>query len=162
MVYTPHHTSVPVIYGYNWADHGITASDAYNEMISQLENYPSAYQVPGFGVNPVYNCHSYAWDLSNCWMYDPSAYITDGSYIGTYPIVNCKVTYTNSAYNSVLPIIHSGVVTLAGTTPSNIYVVSKWGYGGLISHTVLDCPYYQPYVLFNQTTSSISYWKINQ
>lgn len=95
-----------------------------------------------------YNCHAYAWWMSEGgnarWMNDPSAYISDGSYIQTTSSENIpkKVAYYNG-----LTIDHSAVYT-AEADPR---LISKWGDRCLMKHKVLDCPY---------PTSDIRYYRL--
>ena len=95
-----------------------------------------------------YNCHAYAWSVSEggekYWMNDPTPYMTDGSY-----------TLTNSAdpkatkiyyYNDNPYELHSAIKSFGG------YFVSKWGSLCLIRHAPNDCPY---------NTDNLRYYKLS-
>ncbi len=79
---TPGGSTLEVIYDLTWDDHPITEEDAYARNVKYTKTYPHATLVSG--INPSYNCHSYAWystsTSNNCWIQDPTPYMTDGSY----------------------------------------------------------------------------------
>lgn len=110
-----------------------------------------------FTVTPIspgtckYNCHSYAWystSTSNtCWISEPSAYMTDGSYTiycsglgisSTYVYYNYKVSYGSSTSGTR----HSAIIADSNTsvTLANRYVKSKWGSAGVFSHLLTNVP----------------------
>lgn len=139
-VTTPNGTSVATLYGVDWSVHaresGISSlSEAISISNQYLATYPSAIIIRD--PSPSYNCHSYAWystSPNQHWMNDPSAYITDGSYVARTAAVGNKVTYkTNGIYD------HSGITISASSTP--VTVSSKWGCLAVFSHDVDDCPY---------------------
>lgn len=135
--------------GTTWTDHGTS----YTQANSLSLWYQTVYNVtPLAGVDPDYNCHSYAWywhSTSNpYWIGSPLQYIIDSSYYQQYyPGNGCIITYpTPTGYN------HSGIVT--SVSGNNIMVESKWGYFGLFLHNETECPYYNSYI-------SNTYWSIN-
>lgn len=142
-VETPRGTDVPVFKDLTWADHG-TTSEEQSAINDVLQQYYGATSVRG--INPSYNCHSYAWHSTSAsndyWMENPYYYISDGSYVAGTGAVGNKITYKDSGgtYD------HSGIVTSSGI------ITSKWGKLGLFRHTVYACPYYVQNVVIN-------YWK---
>lgn len=155
-VTTPNGSSVLVKANMTWSDHGLTKSETERAMDDLLDTYSSAELLRD--VSPAYNCHSYAWYSTSSsnpyWMNDPSAYITDGSYEEGYAVRNARVTYSQG--NSI---IHSGIVSTAASssgTANDAVIKSKWGVAGLVSHDLLDCPYYDPEYY---TGVSIDYWE---
>ena len=156
-VYTPKLTPVSVIAGLTWEDHGLTYESALQKSDMAASIYPNASEVFSNSISPSYNCHSYAWysqlSSNSYWIDDPTPYLTDGSYVGTSPMIGCRVTYYGvESLQKEKKYIHSGVITSVGPTPESTYEISKWGYGKLYSHSIVDCPYYM-------NTSAIAYWK---
>lgn len=150
---TPNGTPVEVLYNLTYVDHDNVSQSYINaKMEEYLETYPSTVLLSG--ADPAYNCHSYAWfrqsTSNDYWMNDPSAYMEDGSYTRGAATVGCKVFYNNS-YDSL---DHSAVLITAATGSTPAVVKSKWGYYGLFSHYINDCPYANP----TYGSVSISYW----
>ena len=123
-------------------------TDADKESIRQdwSSRYPNAIYLGE--ATSKYNCHAYAWSMSEggreVWMNDPTLYMTDGSY-----------TLTNSAdpkatkiyyYNDNPYELHSAIKSFGG------YFVSKWGSLCLIRHAPNDCPY---------NTDNLRYYKLS-
>lgn len=147
-IYTPNGTQVSAI--------------VYGELLSveDKENYKN--YVETFYSNCTfiseattnYNCHSYAWysqSTSNLvWLPNPSAYMTDGSYvyIGTSPTGASQKVYYAYPGNE-----HSGVVFYQ---PANT-IISKWGQLPLMVHNVYDCPYF--YIPLNP--DNIKYYELD-
>lgn len=136
-VYTPKGTPVYVFQ----RGEELTAEDKRNMNAEMQTLYPNATRLADPTTN--YNCHSYAWyshSTSNTyWMNDPSAYMSDTSYISV-----------NSSYSGLTRVYYQGVhsaIRLAGNTK----VRSKWGEYGLYSHNINYCPY----------SGAKSYWKFN-
>lgn len=127
-----------------------TGSYSPSEILSIRNYYQTHYPNAVVLSDPTYsyNCHAYAWWMSEGgnarWMNDPSAYISDGSYIQTTSSENIpkKVAYYNG-----LTIDHSAVYTAEADTR----LISKWGSLCLTKHNVLDCPY---------PTSDIRYYRL--
>ncbi len=161
-VRTPRNTPVSVTIYEAWIE--IAAHNSWMDLqfLSELaaQNYASAADY-GWSTrfpNAVmldtynyYNCFSYAFYMpattNRYWMDDPSAYMTDGSYVTTsYASANNRVTYVGSYGN----IAHAGIVN--SVSGNSITVTSKWAYGGLYRHSVYDCPFYIGYA------SSVRYW----
>lgn len=95
----------------------------------------------------TYNCHAYAWSVSEggekYWMNYPSPYWLDGSYVETYsnnPKAR-KVYYPNPNEE------HSAI-----TVPPGPYLISKWGALCLMKHLPADCPY---------NSSGLRYYKLS-
>lgn len=145
-VYTPRGTTVSTYYNSTWADLGITLQIAIANRDAFLSRYPSTVEVSP--VSPAYNCHSYAWystSSSNLhWMDNPSAYMTDGSYISSTCINGNRVYYGAGNHSAI-------VIDAASWT---IRVRSKWGPNAVFEHDLLDCPY-------AEGSYNISYWKRN-
>lgn len=65
-------------------------------------------------------------------MNNPTAYMTDGSYI--------KRTTATSGMKAYYGAGHTGIISSVSGT--NITVTSKWGGYGLYTHAEYSCPYY--------------------
>ena len=106
----------------------------------------------------LYNCHSYAWhnqaEGNDITIWDPSRYMTDGSYtqIAT-PRRNARIYYDAPVNNKNEGGVHSGIVTALNPTR----VTSKWGNGGLYIHEYMHCPYVHPGNA-SQYQGTITYW----
>lgn len=110
--------------------------------------YPRAIYIDE--ADPTYNCHAYAWHISeggsHVWMgmstNPTSIYWEDGSYIETTASdpEATKVSYPDDN--------HSAIVS----TPS-YYFISKWGNTCLFKHTKSDCPY--------QRSKTLRYFKLS-
>ena len=97
-----------------------------------------------------YNCHSYAWYnpsiYNSLWMYNPSAYMSDGSYYSVLDDMSSSSTYVNSGdricYGSTSGPAHSAIVySYSSSSPlSSRYVKSKWGNAGVFGHTLTNVP----------------------
>ena len=143
-VYTPNGSQVFVYFSIAW-DAQYTYNEAYAVSLDMEEIY---------GVTMIrqpdrsYNCHSYAWHSTASnnpyWMDEPSAYITDGSYISSTATVGNKITYkmSNGKY------FHSGIVSGSGE------ITSKWGMLGVFKHGLTNNPYYLEAPIIN-------YWELN-
>lgn len=87
----------------------------------------------------TYNCHNYAWNMTeggdDYWMNDPSAYMTDWSYVETSSAYAEKIFYymVPYGYHSAVPSSVSGMYD------------SKWGSAPLMRHA----PTYGPYSNMN-------------
>lgn len=147
-VLTPNGTSVNVIiYGET-----LTADEKKEHDDYVKTYYSSAILVRSATTN--YNCHSYAWystSTSNTrWMPNPSAYMTDGSYVQRSTFGNIyigdKVSYGSSD--------HSGIVYNKGSLNyNNLWITSKWGSSGLVRHLITNSPYST-----GSNFSNISFW----
>lgn len=138
-VYTPMGTQVTVEY---------RTTELSNSVIQEINDdiatyWPNVVELDG--PTRKYNCHSYTWyshSTSNTYhMADPSAYMTDGSYIAVASNYS-SLTYIYYYYGN-----HSAL-RLAGSTN----VRSKWGDAGLYIHAPGYCPY---------DDSVLTYWKLN-
>lgn len=113
-----------VAYAYNFWENEIAEND-WNATIIEL-NILSAQ----------YNCHGYAWHVSDGGNKvriegGPGPYI-DGDY-HSYVLTDNTDTLRKVYYNGVR---HSAI-----TTETQDIVISKWGNGALVRHAVNDCPY---------------------
>ena len=146
-VRTPNGTQVEAIKGLTWNDWYVNSNGQITKASVQLaheevqETYPSVTYVSGAGINPAYNCHSYAWystSTSNSyWINDPSNYILDGSYVeASYYHVGAKILYGTPGNQPE----HSAIVS-AVSDYHLTYVTSKWGCMGVYKHLYYDCPY---------------------
>jgi hypothetical protein len=126
---------------YNW-DSQYLLSVWENQAASWIFDHSSnATRLSGATSN--YNCHSWAWHVSdggsssNSWINythnggaNLSKYWTNDAYSPGSPYEdNCKIFYGTSADHSAIMTTTSGVVT------------SKWGAWPRYSHTPTDCPY---------------------
>lgn len=145
---TPGGSTLEVYYNLTWASHGTTQAKAQANHNRLAAAYPNAVVVSG--INPAYNCHSYAWystsTSNNCWIDNPTPYMTDGSYTRkTSAAVGYKVGWPGTSENPSVP-AHSAIVySVSGGT---VKYISKWGYNGVFIHSLSDCPY----------SGSVSYW----
>lgn len=145
---TPGGSTLEVYYNLTWASHGTTQAKAQANHNRLAAAYPNAVEVSG--INPAYNCHSYAWystsTSNNCWINNPTPYMTDGSYTRkTSAVVGYKVGWPGTSANPSVP-AHSAIVySVSGGT---VKYISKWGYNGVFIHSLSDCPY----------SGSVSYW----
>ena len=96
-IHTPKNSNVSVVAGYTWSDHNMDYARAVQYFKMAKENYPSATEVYPNSCNPGYNCHSYAWysqlSSNTYWISNPGPYVTDGSYISSFPTSGCKILY---------------------------------------------------------------------
>lgn len=96
--------------------------------------YPRAIYMGEATVS--YNCHAYAWSVSEggekYWMNYPSPYWLDGSYV----ITNNSDPKARKVYYPNPNEEHSAIVD----SPSP-YLISKWGQLCLMKHLPADCPY---------------------
>lgn len=139
-VVTPSGSPVDAIYNMTWADHGFTQAQAQENLMKAT--YPNAVELAG--INPAYNCHSYAFYSASTsnkyWINDPNPYLADGSY--------SRMTSAGEGYRVCWPgTTHSGIVSSA--SGSTVRVTSKWGTLGLFRHLLNDCPY----------SGSVTYWR---
>lgn len=140
---TPNGSRVLVFVNIAWDDY-YTYEESYTQSLRAEEVY---------GVvmvrNPSrsYNCHSYAWHSTASnnpyWMDDPSAYISDGSYVSSEATIGNKITYRKSDGTYW----HSGIVTGSGE------ITSKWGMMGVFEHGITNNPYYN-------VAPTINYWTL--
>ncbi|MCL2046289.1 MAG: hypothetical protein FWG88_07870 [Oscillospiraceae bacterium] len=145
-VKTPKGTNVTVI------DRTFLPNWSASEQLSINNEITSSYAVTIVGQpTKYYNCHSYAWYLSNAgnlyWMDNPSAYMSDGSYSKVTGIVAIgDKHYMNPT--------HSGIVS--SISNSTVYIVSKWGEAGLYLGTTSQLPadYFYTHSPYNYTGSS--------
>ena len=138
IVYTPCGSVVDV---FERTDY-LTAEDIEAERNYVRTCYPNAYIVGEATVS--YNCHAYAWSVSEggekYWMNDPTPYMTDGSY-----------TLTNSIDPKATKIFYYGG-NHSAVKSSGGYFISKWGTSCLVRHTPDDCPY---------DTRNLRYYKLS-
>lgn len=142
-IYTPQGTKVIV-----FIREEMTEAEKEDFIAYVNELYPNAICMEE--PTNAYNCHDYAWYLSEggeeYWMNDPYSYMHDGSYLLTNrwdPKAN-KLFYDNISYLYT----HSAVIPFANSR----YVISKWGNGPLVKHLPTDCPY---------DASNLKYYKLS-
>lgn len=144
LISTPGGTPIESYYNLTWSDWGMTRAQAQANHDALAARYPKATEVSG--INPAYNCHSYAWYSTSTsnkyWIDNPDPYMADGSYTKkSSPSANDKACWSGSPYP-----VHSAIVrSVSGRT---ITYISKWGFNGVFIHSANDCPY----------TGSITYW----
>lgn len=130
-VVTPRGSLVPNVVTYS--DVWTTNEEAIEQ--SFLTRYPYAVKVGEHSKS--YNCHSYAWNVSEggpqVWINDInnsiSIYWTDRSYMSTSQSNATKVYYYNGDHSAV-------------TTSVQDVFISKWGSYALMKHDKAHCPYY--------------------
>lgn len=122
----------------------MTRAEAQKNHNALAARYPKAAVVSG--INPAYNCHSYAWYSTSTsnkyWINDPNAYMYDGSYTKqSSASAGNKACWSGSPYP-----VHSAIVrSVSGNT---VTYISKWGFNGVFIHSANDCPY----------SGAIAYW----
>jgi len=145
-VQTPRGSYVSARYDTTWEYWGSSLAAAQAENYAMQLAYPNSTSLAG--VNPKYNCHSYAWHeqstTNRYWVHSPIDYISDGSYSAASPSVGARITYASYT--------HSGIITGYGGSISSTRVTSKWGTLGLYSHYANDCPYYS-------SGTTLGYWR---
>ena len=103
------------------------------------------------GGSCTYNHHSYAWystaSTNNCWMGNPSAYMTDGSYTLKYSggtssslysygvSQNDRLYYANNTHSAIFTGYTGG-----GAPFASYSATSKWGTLGVFVHGVTNVP----------------------
>ena len=141
-IQTPKGTTVQVINrGEEYTSAEISELNEYTK-----KTYPNATYIAS--STTVYNCHNFAWNSNNgqmsYWMNQDSAkvYMSDGSYVSS------TISKATHAYYGD-EVDHSA----RGVTASGIYqptVLSKWGAGPVMMHTINYGPY---------DSSDVTYWK---
>ena len=153
-VYTPNYSPVYVTH----------PSESHTTAYHQAAD---ADAVSTYGVSLVrqgsckYNHHSYAWYSSlssnTCWMSDPSAYMTDGSYTLKYSggtssslysygvSQNDRLCYANNSHSAIFTGYTGG-----GAPFASYSATSKWRALGVFVHGVTNVP-----AGYNYTTISI-------
>ena len=90
-----------------------------------------------------YNCHAYAWHVSEggikVWINTPNddKYWNDGSYTSASSSDGSKVSFASDDHSAI-------------TTSQSGYFQSKWGSSPLFKHAINDCPY---------SSSKLNYYK---
>lgn len=165
-VTTPNGTQVPVLLLVE------THTAAYHANIDNILVRVYNMQVIG-SSSCLYNCHYYAWHLYgntdadvHKWMNDPSAYMTDGSYLRTYTgnvnaphyatdIRNGDIIFYGNTSN--LETAHSAIcieTTVTTDTVKNLACVSKWGTYSVFVHDLAEVP-------AGYDTSTVSAWRLS-
>lgn len=159
--------------GYVYTPRGTAVSmDQYIDTSTEAErNALDAQIVARYGVELVsgathtYNCHSYAWNMRHggaaCWIFDPSPYMDDGSYIRSYRgvasipayqsgvVVGDIILYDNNSHSAIL--IGS---PNTGAPLEALRCESKWTAAGVYRHSLSNVPYGYKY-------TTITVWREN-
>lgn len=120
--------------------------DRTPELTPAQKNSIRADVINTYGLYPdreatvKYNCHSYAWhdqNANNLWWIDyPDDYVADPLVTRMYsPSVGNRITYQMGSGQRYM---HSGIIE--SVSNNTIIVKSKWGTGGLYTHSVDNCP----------------------
>ena len=134
-VYTPNGTLVNDTYIINEYDYVYSQDELSNLANYLYVNYNGAVLLAQPSVK--YNCHAYAWHMSEggteVWMgYQTNTaenvYWTDNSYTEVPECIATKVSYPETANHSAIRV-------------DSIWYISKWGAGPLVRHHPDDCPY---------------------
>lgn len=148
LVVTPSGSNVDSYYNLTWEDWAeIDPRNAWTKEKAQANHdalaraYPKATVVSG--INPAYNCHSYAWYSTSTnnkyWIDDPNPYMGDGSYTRqSSASVGNKACWAGNTHSAIVRSVSGNSVTY----------ISKWGFNGVFIHSANDCPY----------SGTISYW----
>ena len=136
---TPNNSSIKCIRNSEFSQEAIENSDRrFRQQYSQAQFVSSS--------SLQYNCHAYAWHIAvkqsngeyvdkQCWMDDPSPYMTDGSYTR---VIN--INYASHAF--YLDDNHSAMVYDAtGNSLANALFISKWATGPVMIHKKDYGPY---------------------
>ncbi len=150
-VYTPKGRSVTV--ETNKYPYDASATSDYHNRIGK---YFSVQQKSGYPANGKYNCHSYAWYSQMAsnpyWMPDPSPYWEDGSYVKTTPAIGSvpannlkgffKTGSNKDTWHSVIVIgRYLGTLNPYSQNLNLCMVQSKWSWGPVYTHHLLDHPW---------------------
>lgn len=138
--YVPLYTTYgQLVVGYTRTD--MTDSEKANIVAQHTRAYPNAVIIGQ--PTPTYNCHSYAWNISDngciCWIDNTSSsclyrYWTNDKYcLSPFSFMGVKILYYNSDHSAIKD----------GTS---VMYISKWGAGPLMRHD----PSYGPYLNMNQ------------
>lgn len=129
ILYTPNHHAVSAFTNTDELDQ--PEKDQLRTYYTNL--YPNAVFISEATLN--YNCHSYAWNMSEggptCWLNaspDLHWYWDDESYVETTDAYAEKVIYVMGDHSATL-YVNTGMY------------LSKWSYGPLMLHRLNDCPY---------------------
>lgn len=117
-----------------WILSEFSSEEIYNLTVYWQRQYPNAVKKANASLK--YNCHGYAWHMTeggdSRWIDYPNnfIYINDGSYMEVpyTNVANLKVVYNSDDHSAVT----------AGT--QNVFI-SKWGRGPLMEHQYNYCPY---------------------
>jgi hypothetical protein len=130
-IYTPNNTSV--IAG------NFVGTDYTSSQKNQLKDYWLSYYDNRIEYDAEatykYNCHAYAWHVSEggsqVWINTPEddKYWNDGSYVEISPSIATKVSFGQGDDHSAI------------TTSTQNYFISKWGSSPRFRHHKDDCPY---------------------
>ena len=133
-LYTPFRKSVT---GYTYSD--FTSTEKYTETKNVLDNYNVVLLD---SASPRYNCHSYAWNLSNdgdtCWINSSIYSLND----------NLQQYWVNDLYSTPKPSNSSGYTRVfyydgdhsALSSYGSSQYQSKWGKGPLVRHAPTEVP----------------------
>lgn len=143
-VYTPG-TNYIIYNAYSYPPPTMNTYD--HQQCTNIENSyygQGAYAFPSQNDTRWYNCHGYAWHMSNSssvknqaiWINYPDNYWSSGSYSTSTETNGRKAYYT---YGD-----HSAVVLQQ--TGGNLIYRSKWGSCSLMIHPRNACPYYGSYI----------------
>ncbi|MBI9069177.1 MAG: T9SS type A sorting domain-containing protein [Salinivirgaceae bacterium] len=132
------------IIGYTHTPKGspVTVELLWNLDLSQtIKDYLKAYYLQYYNnrisfiseATKEYNCHSYAWNISEygpyCWINNENIYWDDGSYSQvSETTIGLKVSWSS--------VDHSAI-----TTNTEGALISKWGQAPLFRHSINDSPY---------------------
>lgn len=139
VIYTPNGTSITAS--------KLIGGDYTNSQKQQYKEYYLAYYnnriIYVDEATRSYNCHAYAWHVSEggekVWINTPNddTYWNDGSYEETNTANASKISFASDDHSAI-------------TTPQSGYIESKWGAMPLFKHSIHDCPY---------NNSSLVYYK---
>ena len=139
VIYTPNGTSITA--------RKLISGDYTNSQKQQFKEYYLAYYNNRIiyidEATRSYNCHAYAWHVSEggekVWINTPDddTYWNDGSYEETNAADATKISFVSDDHSAI-------------TTSQSEYIESKWGAMPLFRHRITDCPY---------SYSSIKYYK---
>jgi len=134
--YTP--TGEAISAGVLYPDYELTDKQKEDSKDYWLGYYNWRIQFKGEATR-TYNCHGYAWHVSeggdNVWISTPNddKYWTEGTYDASYKEISsqtdAKVAFAETADHSAIK-----------TSSANMFI-SKWGQAPKFEHDINDCPY---------------------
>lgn len=147
---------------------GSSTPDEYDS----IKNYPSVVKVGAESYR--YNCHSYAWyyggNISGVAQGNLAFIDWARPYFNSSPTCAIRIYGTPQPGDIVLYrkcpcqdniVSHSAIITSTSSVESKRKVRSKWGYYGVYTHDIFDCPYYtRPHAPGYNCNGSLEYWRV--
>ena len=130
-----------------WSDWNMFESSAELQSIHYYNKYHKKGAEVVSGIDPSFNCHSYAWHnpnhlVNNIWIPNATAYVVEVRSEGNDITENeVQVGIIVGYFNSAGECEHSAIVNELNSDGSIKNVVSKWAHCQLFLHPLTECPY---------------------